>query len=82
MTELRTKCSTCKDCGEEIQFMEAPEDRLVFRLFGYEFILRKWKKEPYCLSCETERNDTKLRRIYEDGHNDGYNQACDKYGVG
>lgn len=46
-------------------------------MFGIEFLVRRWVKEPVCIECETERRNRGYEMAAEQAYYCGFNDGME-----
>lgn len=69
---------TCPHCEEPMCPIEVPDERVLFRVFGREFIMRRWGVEYLCIACNTDRQNRPLEDAYHAGKRDGYREGVNE----
>lgn len=64
----------CPECEEEMELHDSPVEH-GFTLFGCEFIMRRWVKQPFCMLCEEERHQRQYERVAESAYDCGFEKG-------
>lgn len=73
----------CPDCGNSMSDTERPNEWVISIPFTrVEIRIWRWVNEKFCTFCNTETDDnydSMMEDAYNEGLNDGYEEAFDKY---